>query len=93
VKPLQSALTLLRPLPTVEMIVSEKLKSQILEQLDRLDDPQREQVLDFARRLAAPAGTPGRNPMSFAGSIDPADLKAMAEAIQEGCEKIESNAW
>ncbi len=69
------------------------VRDQIIEQVDRLDDPQRRQVLDFARRLAAPAGTPGRNLMRFVGSIDPADLKAMAEAIQEGCEKIEPNAW
>ena len=53
-----------------------------------LDDPQGEEVLDLARRLTAPAGTPGRNLLRFVGSIDPADLEAMAEAIQQGCERL-----
>lgn len=69
------------------------VKDQIIEQVDRLDNHQRKQVLDFARRLSAPTGTPGRKLAGFVGSIDPADLKTMSEAIQEGCEKIESNAW
>ncbi len=73
--------------------MSRTIKDQIIEQVERLDDPRRQQVLDFARRLTAPAGTPGRNLMRFVGSIDPADLEAMMEAIQEGCEKIEPNAW
>ncbi len=73
--------------------MSRTIREQIIEQVDRLEDPQRRQVLDFAQRLTTPAGTPGRNLMRFVGSIDPADLEAMAEAIQEGCEKIEPNAW
>ncbi len=68
--------------------MSRTIRDQIIEQVDRLDDPQRRRVLDFARRLTEPAGTPGRNLMGFVGSIDPADLEAMAEAIQQGCERL-----
>jgi type I restriction enzyme, R subunit len=57
-------------------------------QVDRLDDSQRQPVLDFARRLMAPEGTPGRELVRFAGTIDPADLEAMSRAIQEGCEAV-----
>jgi hypothetical protein len=64
------------------------IREQIIEQVDRLDDPQRRQVLDFARRLATPSGTPGTSLMHFIGSIDPTDLEVMSEAIQEGCEKV-----
>jgi hypothetical protein len=86
-------LALMRLFSTFGFNMSNTVKEQIIEQVDRLDDPQRRLVLGFARQLTAPAGTPGRNLMSFVGSIDPADLEAMAEAIQEGCEKIEPNAW
>jgi hypothetical protein len=33
------------------------IKDQIIEQVDRLDDSQRQQVLDFARRLTTSQGT------------------------------------
>ena len=73
--------------------MSQTIREQIIEQVDRLDDPQRRQVLDFARRLTAPAGTPGQHLLHLAGSIPPADLEAMSQAIQEGCEKVDPNAW
>jgi hypothetical protein len=68
------------------------IKDRIIEQVDRLDDGQRQQVLDFARRLTAPKGTPGRDLLRFTGSIDPADLELMSRAIQEGCETVTSHA-
>lgn len=78
---------------TLRYSMRRNVKEQIIEQVDRLDDPQRRQVLDFARSLAGPAGTPGRGLLRFAGSIAPADLQAMSLAIQEGCEKADPNAW
>ena len=60
--------------------------------MDRLDAPKQRKVLDFARQLSVPAGTPGQDLLHFAGSIDRADLDAMSQAIQEGCEKIGPNA-
>ncbi len=73
--------------------MTKTVKDAIIEQVDRLDAPQQRKVLDFARRLTVPAGTPGRDLMRFVGCIDPADLDAMSQAIQEGCEKIEPNGW
>ena len=73
--------------------MSQTTKEQIIEQVDRLDEHRRKQVLDFARRLTAPSGIPGHSLMDFVRSIDPADLDAMANAIQEGCEKVDPNAW
>jgi hypothetical protein len=69
------------------------IREQIIEQVDLLDEPQRRQLLDFVRRLKAPAGTPGRSLLRFAGSVDLADLEPMSRAIQEGCEKVDPNAW
>jgi hypothetical protein len=73
--------------------VTKTVKDEIIDQVDRLDAPEQQKVLDFARRLTLPAGTPGRDLMRFVGSIDPVDLDAMSQAIQEGCEKIEPNGW
>ena len=73
--------------------MSQTVKEQIVEQVDRLDDPRQRQVLDFARRLTTPTGTQGRNLLRFVGSIDPADLEVMSQAIQEGCEKVDPDAW
>ena len=73
--------------------MTKSVKEEIIDQVDRLDAPQQQKVLDFARRLRVPAGTPGRDLMRFVGCIAPADLEAMSQAIAEGCEKIEPNAW
>ena len=73
--------------------MTKTVKDEIIAQVERLDAPQQQRVLDFARRLSVPAGTPGRKLIRFVGCIAPADLDAMSHAIQEGCEKIEPNAW
>ena len=73
--------------------MGDAVKDQINEQVDRLDEAQRRQVLEFARQLAPVAGVPGRSLMRFAGSIDAADLEAMSRAILEGCEKVDTNGW
>jgi hypothetical protein len=73
--------------------VTKTFKDEITEQVDRLNASHQRRVLDFARRLTEPTGTPGRNLKHFAGCIDPVDLDAMSRAIQDGCEKIEPNAW
>ncbi|HUI41873.1 MAG TPA: hypothetical protein VL523_07880 [Terriglobia bacterium] len=86
-------MTSARLFSTFGLSLSQTIKKQIVEQVDRRDDSGQQQVLDFARRLTAPAGTPGRELLHFVGSIDPADLEAMPQAIQEGCEKVGPNAW
>ena len=73
--------------------MTKTVKDEIIEQVSRLDAPKQRKVLDFARQLGVPAGTPGHNLKHFVGSFDRADLDAMSQAIQEGCEKIDPNAW
>ncbi len=65
------------------------VKDEIIEQIERLDDRERRQVLEFTRRLASSPAVPGRDLLRFAGSIPPSELEAMTQAIQEGCEKVE----
>jgi hypothetical protein len=73
--------------------MSQKIRDQIVEQVDRLNDPQQLQLLEFARRLTVPAAVPGRDLLRFEGSIDPGDLEAMQRAIEDGCEKVDPSGW
>ena len=73
--------------------MSQATRNRIIQEVDRLDDSSQQQVLDFAQRLTAPGETPGGSVLHFVGSIDPADLETMSQAIEEGCEKVDSDAW
>jgi hypothetical protein len=52
-------------------------------------------VLEFARALAVsePRGLPGRQLLKFAGELTPEDAQLMRDAIEKGCEKIDSHEW
>lgn len=73
--------------------MTKTLKDEIIEQVERLPSPQQRKVLDFARQLSEFSGVEGRELLRFAGSIPQVDLKEMTQAIAEGCETIEQNAW
>ena len=71
------------------------LEKEILNQLDKLALEQQQQVLHFARALATlkPLGVPGKELLRFAGMIELDDLHTIAQAIEEGCEKVNLNEW
>jgi hypothetical protein len=73
--------------------MSQDVMDQIIAQMERLADPQQRQVLDYARALGLPAGRPGTDLLRFAGTIDKEDLDAMSRAIEEGCERVQADAW
>jgi len=52
-------------------------------------------VLEFARALAVsqPRGVPGRQLLRFAGKLTPEDAQIMRDAIEQGCERIDSHEW
>ncbi len=76
-------------------MVSAALENEILAQLNKLAPEQQRQVLDFARTLARTElrGVPGGELLRFTGTIPPEDLRAMAKAIEEGCERIDPDEW
>ena len=41
----------------------------------------------------APKGIPGRDLLRFAGAIDAESICEMEEAIEDGCERIDPEAW
>ena len=67
-------------------MLNQAIEKELLEQ---------RQVLNYARSLAltAPVGTPGKELLRFAGTIEPDDLNLMAAAIQEGCEQVNGDEW
>jgi hypothetical protein len=76
--------------------MSTDLQEQVLKQMRQLPERQQQQVLNYARALAElskPIGGPGKDLLKFAGTIPAADVGRMAEAIEEGCEKVNSDNW
>lgn len=75
--------------------MSQTLQKEILDQLDKLPLEHQRKVLDFARSLskANPVGKAGKDLLSFSGTIEAEDIKAISQAIEEGCEQVNSNEW
>ena len=73
------------------------LKAQILDELEYLTPEQQARVLRFTRQLrkSLPPGIPGEVLIARAKAInfDFEDLREMAEAIEEGCERIDWDGW
>jgi len=71
------------------------VKKEIINQMGLLDYEHQRRVLDFARALVVtcPKGVPGKQLLSFAGTIPAADLKVMEQAIEDSCEKVDQNEW
>ncbi len=70
------------------------IKEAILQHLDDLSGEAQQRVLDLVEALAAQtAGVPGRDLLAFSGALDPQDAQRMEEAIEEGCERVDLDAW
>ena len=76
-------------------MMSPTLETEIQEQLSQLPLEQQREVLEFARALvmACVRGVPGQALVRFAGLIEPDDLFAMKQAIEEDCEQVHLNEW
>ena len=71
------------------------IKSELLLHLNRLPTAMQCQVLQFTRALemTTHAGVPGSNLIAFAGCIPPDDLNVIAQAVAEGCERVDVHEW
>ena len=69
------------------------LIDKVVVQLGVLPQEMQWRVLEFTRTLAVstPQGVAGRQLLSFAGSIAPADLQLMSDVIEQGCEQVDTN--
>ncbi len=68
---------------------------KVIEQMKNLPQELQWRVLEFTRALAVstPQGIAGVQLLRFAGAIPQADVKAMKETIEQGCEQVDSNEW
>ncbi|MBN2372316.1 hypothetical protein JXL19_00820 [bacterium] len=75
--------------------MSASIADKIVQQLKSLPNELQWRVLEFTRALSlsAPHGVPGRQLIRFAGAIPPDDVKLMHEAIEKGCEQVDTNEW
>lgn len=88
-------------------MISPSFRREILDQISRLDPEQQRSVLDFARALEVTSpsgilsaqgvqgirGIQGKQLLSFVGAIQTDDLQIMAQAIENDCEKVNSDEW
>jgi hypothetical protein len=71
------------------------IQSDLLKEVEQLPPPLQRKVVAYAHSLARarPRGTPGNELLKFAGILSPEEAKAMMDAIEEGCERIDPNEW
>lgn len=74
-------------------MIGSTLEQDILEEVHKLGPQQQQQVLAFARVLAAPSNASGKGLLRAAGTIPPDDLAMMERAIEEECERIDDDEW
>lgn len=71
------------------------LEQEILEIVQRMTPEQQRRALEYARSLSRPRGISGKEFIARTRdiSISADDLEAMKQAIEEDCERIDSDEW
>jgi hypothetical protein len=78
-------------------MTNQSFEQEIAAQLHRLSPDQQKRVLEFVQALAQEkkrfSGASGSELLRFAGAIEADDLRAMEQAIAEGCEQVNLSEW
>lgn len=71
------------------------IKEQILSDLDQLSPELQKRAADLVHALVAPLpkGVSGRDLLRFAGTLDDESAREMIAAIEQGCERVDLDAW
>lgn len=71
------------------------VKEQILQDLDQLSPRQQERAASLVRDMVSPLppGASAEDLMALAGILDDQSAREMTEAIEEGCERVDPDAW
>jgi len=71
------------------------ITKEIVERVHELPAQQQQLVLGIVRSLASqrPQGVPAKDLLALAGVISAEDAREMVDAIEEGCERVDANAW
>jgi hypothetical protein len=75
--------------------MNSRIAEKVMEQLQSLPYDLQCQVLEFTRALtlSVPRGVAGRQLLQFAGAIPYSDVELMQEAIEQGCEQVDTDEW
>jgi len=71
--------------------MTHSVPDEIASRVSRLPAAQQRQALAYVETLER--ATRGNGLAAFAGSIPPADLAAMAAAIEASCERVDAADW
>jgi hypothetical protein len=76
-------------------MIDTNLQSELVKQLDQLSPAKQRQVLVFARSLAKgrPMCLPGERLLRHAGTMTHEEAQEFLRAIEEDCERIESDEY
>lgn len=69
---------------------------EVFERLKVIAPSLQQRVLEFTRTLTdltTVKGVPGSQLLQFAGTIPSDELNLMSEAINSGCEQVDTNEW
>ena len=71
------------------------ITQEIVARLNELPVSQQQMVLEVVRSLASPKpqGVPAKDLLPLTGAITDEDARQMINAIEEGCERVDANAW
>jgi hypothetical protein len=71
------------------------IKNELLHHMSRLPTAMQCQVLQFARALemTTHSGVSGASMVAFAGCIPPDELSVIAQAVEDGCERVDTHEW
>jgi len=71
------------------------ITQEIVERLHELPASQQQLVLEVVRSMASqkPQGVPAKDLLPLTGAITAEDARQMTNAIEEGCERVDANAW
>ncbi len=66
---------------------------RVVDQMATLPETKQKQVLEFVEKLtvSVPRGVAGKELLRFAGAIPAGDVALMEKAIEEDCERVDTN--
>jgi hypothetical protein len=75
--------------------MGDSIVDRVTDEVRALSPEFQNRVLEFARALAVsePRGLSGRQLLQFAGKLTLEDAQLMRDAIEKGCENIDSHEW
>ena len=76
-------------------MIEDKIKIELLERMDKLSPTMQKRVVEYVQSLAesSPQGTSGAEFLKLAGTMTPEEAKEFLQAIEEDCERIDSDEW